>query len=526
MSDISYHKQRVPHSDGSWTMFYTVHIPADKLKFEDLHPQSSYVRQQDIARMRYARAQARGDANPHILTWTSMQTDRRASQLFPGLSYATDDGERIISANSFIAYALRKLLSEGWLQLHEYISDTYEWHIQAPKEHAVWRDRAKSLTRWLEETIHLDLYPNIEKGSYQPRIFHSFNAHQDFVRIGRCDFIRHFVQSIQRRAVFNTSHFLHEYDDLVSHHSGYGDPIGLMVAENTILRPPIYRRGCLLYDGESWTVRALSLEDIILVIPGDLKLSAAGRGSHRFCLNPKQPQPIALYTRAGHLRQRGRPLDRTPLAAGRIEYVIVNRQVVSWKQGGGLRIPQNGFVLSLQADALPAAVTDSIINDAWIEYEFADSAERIQSAIQAGPILLAGGQNVIRQAIENEEFQPSRALDGKPIIGISPVNMNLAADTVRKARTAIGIKADGDLTLAVADGCDAAWQTDLDSAGATLREVTDFLMEQGAVDALNLSGEGSSHLFVAGGLCSIPSERRGQRGVIYERMLPSIGIVD
>ena len=525
MSDIPYQKQRIHHRDGSWSMFYTVHIPADKLKFEDLHPQSSYVRQQDIARMHYARARVRGDANPHILTWTAMQTDRRASQLFPKLSYTTDDGEQIISANSFITYVLRKLLSEGWLQLHEYISDTYEWHTEVPKELTAWQARANALTRWLEETIQLDLYPNIEKGSYQPRIFHSFNVHQDFVRIGRCDFIRHFVQSLQRQAVFNTSHFLHEHDDLISHHSGYGDPVGLMVAENTILRPPLYKRGCLLYDGETWTIRTLSLADITMIIPGDLKLSADGKGGCQFHLNPKQARPIALYTRAGHLQSKGEPLNRTPLAIDRTEYVIVNRQVLSWKQGGGLRIPQNGFVLSLQANALPLRIMDSIIKDAWIEYEFTDPAERIQSAIQAGPILLSRGQSIIHQAPENEEFRASGIIDSKPIIGISPVRMNLASDTVRKARTALGIKADGSLVLAVVDGCDSAYQTDLDSAGATLQEVVDFLTQQGALDALNLSGEGSSHLFVEGGLYNIPAERRGQRGVIYERMLPSIGIV-
>ena len=66
----------------------------------------------------------------------------------------------------------------------------------------------------------------------------------------------------------------------------------------------------------------------------------------------------------------------------------------------------------------------------------------------------------------------------------------------------------------------------MDSQGVTLDEVIGILQEAGAVDALNLSGEGSSHLFVAGGLASLPSDRRGQRGVIYERMLPSIGIVN
>ena len=526
MSEIQYHKQRVPHSDGSWSMFYTLHIPADRLKFEDLHPKSSYVRQQDIARMYYARARAGGDENPHILTWTAMQTDRRASQLFPRLSYATDEGEQIISANSFITYALRVLLAAGWLQLHEYISDTYEWQIEAPAGDKIWQARAQALSRWLEETIQLDLYPNIEKGSYQPRIFHPSKVDQDFVRIGRCDFIRHFVQSLQRQAVFNTSHFLHEYDDLSSHHSGYGDPVGLMVAENTLLRPPLYQRGCLLYDGASWTIRTLSLADITLVIPGDLKLRADGKGSHQFHLNPKQAQPIALYTRAAHLEDHDQPLDRTPWAAERVEYVIVNRQVVSWKQGGGLSIPQNGFVLSLQADALPVEVMDSIIHDAWVEYEFTDPASLIQSGIQAGPILLSRGQNVIAQALENEEFCASQSRQNKRVIGISPVNMNLTADATRKARTALGIKDDGELVLVVVDGCDPACQTDLDSVGATLQEVTDFLIGQGAVDALNLSGEGSSHLFVKGGLYNTPAERRGQRGIVYERMLPSIAIVD
>ena len=76
------------------------------------------------------------------------------------------------------------------------------------------------------------------------------------------------------------------------------------------------------------------------------------------------------------------------------------------------------------------------------------------------------------------------------------------------------------------DGCNPSFRTDMDSAGATLEEVIAFLLEEGAVDALNLSGEGSSHLFVAGGLASAPSDRRGQRGVLYERMLPSIGIVN
>ena len=521
MSNIRYRKQQLQLGNGAWSMVHKVEIAADQLSFEDLHPMSSYVRQQDIARMHYARALARGEDNPHILTWTAMQTDRRASQMFPDLTYTSDDGENIISANSFITYVLRKLLSKGWLQLHEYIGDTYEWQVDIPAGNPEWQTRANAILSYFEESIQLDLYPNIERGSYRPRIFRPFDVHHNFVRIGRCDFIRHFVQNHERKVIFNTSHFLHEHDDLISHHSGHGDAIGLMVAEATVLRPPIYRRGALLYDGESWRIESISLEDISLVLPGEIKLGAGHNADSRFYLNPGEPQPISLYTRAATLREAAPPLDRTPAMEDRTEFVLVNRQVLAWKRGGELQIPQNGFVLSLQDGVLPADTVESIIDDAWVEYELAESAQPIQAGVQAGPTLLMDGVNVLAEAAAQEEFWPTQ--DGR--IGISPVRMNFSAESQRKARTAIGIKADGDLLAVVVDGCDPACKTELDGAGVTLPELTELLQSAGAVAALNLSGEGSSHLFVAGGLANTPSDRRGHEGVVFERMLPSIGIV-
>lgn len=521
---MRYEKQRVKNDDGSWSTFYRVDIPAHNLKFEDLHPMSSYIRQQDIARMHYARALARGEQNPHIMTWTAMQTDRRAEKVFPGLDY-TVYGENIISSNSFVTFVLRKLLTEGRLQLYEYISDTYDWRCEIPDGNDTWQARADAMTRWLEESIQLDLYPNIERGSYAPRLFHNIDIRRNFVRIGRCDFIRHFVQNHQRSAAFNTSHFLHEHDDLVSSHSGYGDAVGLMVSENTILRPPIYRRGCLLFDGERWDVRTMSLADITLILPGEIVLRPDDAGEYQFHLNPRETQPIAIYTRAAQLVDHSRPLDRTSSTPDRTEYTIVNRQIVSWKRAGGLHIPQNGFVLSIADNALPPDVQAKIVSDAWVEYEFANADQPVASAIQAGPILLQDGQLVLDHAPQREEFWASRELNGEHVVGITPVNMSLSSTEQRKARTALGINADGDLLLVMVDGSDPTASAETDSAGATLREIGEHLLEQGAVHALNLSGEGSSHLFIHGGLANRPSDRRGHAGVIYERMLPSIGIV-
>lgn len=526
MSDIDFNKQQLTYDDGQTTTYHIVNIPAGRLKFEDLHPQNSYVRQQDIARMHYSRAKVRGEDNPHILTWTAMQTDRRASHLFPDLNYTTDDGEQLISSNSFITYVLRKLLREGWLQLNEYISDTYEWQTTVPAQQTQWQARAAAITKWLEESIRLDLYPNAEKGTYQPRMFKSFNVYKNFVRIGRCDFIRDFVQSLERDVVFNTSHFLHEHEDLISYHSGYGDAIGLMIAEQTILRPPIYKRGCILFNGERWTIDTMSMEDITIVVPDDIYLTSDKSGTYQFHINPTDTKPIILYTRAGYIHDNGQPLDRTPLEVDRIEFVIVNRQVVSWKQGGGLRIPQNGFILSLAKDALPSEALDNLRQDAWVEYQLTNPDKKIRYGIQTGPIVMRDRQSVIDESFENEDFWASRIIDGKRVIGISPVNMNRTADTGRKARTALGIKTDGNLVLVVVDGCESGFATEYDSAGATLVELVEILQKNDAIDAINLSGAGSSHLFIDGGLLNTPSERRGKHSVVYERMLPSIGVVN
>ena len=380
MAEIQLSRERIDFEDGAWAWAHRVDIPAGQLRFEDLHPISSYVRQQDIARMHHARARARGERSPHILTWTAMQTDRRADQLFPGLSYEADDGEQIISANSFVTFVLRKLLAEGWLQLHEYLSDTYEWKVEIPAAGRAWEARAQAVLRWLEASIQLDLYPNVERGSYEPRIFAPFDARRNFVRIGRCDFVRNFVQNHERQAAFNTSHFLHEHDDLASCHSGYGDAVGLMLAEATVLRPPVYRRGALLYADGGWRIESIGLEDIELVLPGEVALGEAGAK-----VNPEDSTALALYTRAGGLRRTDRAMNRTPKASDRLEFVLVNRQVVGWKRGGDTQIPQNGFVLSAREGALPAAVCEGIIENAWVEYELRRGREGIRSGIQAGP---------------------------------------------------------------------------------------------------------------------------------------------
>ena len=101
------------------------------------------------------------------------------------------------------------------------------------------------------------------------------------------------------------------------------------------------------------------------------------------------------------------------------------------------------------------------------------------------------------------------AVTGAPrIVANGKLSLNLKAESVaesfsttRHPRTAIGVTAEGKLLLVTVDGR----QPKL-SRGASLPELAAILLAQGAVDAVNLDGGGSSACSVRGALVNSPSE--------------------
>ncbi|GAA3408368.1 phosphodiester glycosidase family protein [Paenibacillus hodogayensis] len=75
----------------------------------------------------------------------------------------------------------------------------------------------------------------------------------------------------------------------------------------------------------------------------------------------------------------------------------------------------------------------------------------------------------------------------------------------RAPRTAIGQKKDGTLIFVIIDGRQTS------SVGATLKEVQDLLLKEGAVNAGLLDGGASSELVVKGEVLTKPSSRYGER---------------
>ena len=110
--------------------------------------------------------------------------------------------------------------------------------------------------------------------------------------------------------------------------------------------------------------------------------------------------------------------------------------------------------------------------------------------LQAGPLLVAGGQGVVADGEDSEGFAAAaHQFDSDITSGRFP-------------RAALAIA--GERLLAVA--CDGRTQRD---AGMTVVELADALMTLGATDALNLDGGGSASLVHAGRLRNRPREEHG-----------------
>ncbi|HHW49587.1 MAG TPA: exopolysaccharide biosynthesis protein [Clostridiaceae bacterium] len=102
---------------------------------------------------------------------------------------------------------------------------------------------------------------------------------------------------------------------------------------------------------------------------------------------------------------------------------------------------------------------------------------------------------------EGVSFGPPLIVNGKPTITKGDGGWGIAP------RTAIGQRRNGEVLLLVIDG------RNLNSFGATLKEVQDILLEYGAVNAANLDGGSSTTMYFNGRVINSPSDKLGERAV-------------
>jgi exopolysaccharide biosynthesis protein len=178
------------------------------------------------------------------------------------------------------------------------------------------------------------------------------------------------------------------------------------------------------------------------------------------------------------------------------EALVRDGRVVDIRDGeGSTRIPSNGFVLSatgtarswMRANLRPGTVVTVATGLVPVNRSTTNVWKDAEDILGAGPKLVTAGRIDITSS--REKMAP-------------------AFRSTRHPRTAIASLADGRVLLLVVDG-----RQPLLSAGMSLDELARFLLDQDAVEAINLDGGGSTTMVVKGDVVNHPSDPTGERRV-------------
>jgi hypothetical protein len=206
---------------------------------------------------------------------------------------------------------------------------------------------------------------------------------------------------------------------------------------------------------------------------------------------PPGPDSLALYNRfAG---------AATPVDTGAVEAVL---RVLAPAAAAGDTV--RGVVLRI--DTLPAGAAmasgEVVLSGrgrgaAWVRRLAAGDTV-------AWALPFAGAPGRVRELVGGF---PLLLRDGEPVLHRVPA-IRPAFATQRHPRSAVALRADGAVLLVAVDGRQPGH-----SAGMTLPELTELLVELGATDALNLDGGGSTTLVLRSRIVNRPSEGSGERPV-------------
>lgn len=160
---------------------------------------------------------------------------------------------------------------------------------------------------------------------------------------------------------------------------------------------------------------------------------------------------------------------------------IVSNDIITGIAHGNAVIPPGAVVLSAHGSNEKALASLKVGDNIKIIQTLGPVWDKTTYAIGAGPRLIKSNSVFITSKVE--EFPPDITVG-------------------RASRTAVGVTKDGHVLLTVVDG---RQQT---SIGMTLLELALFMQEQGAVDAMNFDGGGSSEMVIKGKVMNKPSDGR------------------
>lgn len=247
-----------------------------------------------------------------------------------------------------------------------------------------------------------------------------------------------------------------------------GKPLGTLLIDKELVSSPIYDRTAFILTDDNQAFIDNILINCYFLTPNGIRYNITGVNQGR------GNNSVILYTPVWG--------DRTGTGTDGIELVISNSTVKEINIGNST-IPQDSYVLSLSGPAAQFLTENLKVGDKIDDHikiiPYSTSPKSILHMISGGPRLVKNGMVYVSKY--EERFRSDIA-------------------EARAARTAVGITKDNKILLATVDGLPRQKnnRSDKSSIGMTLEELSNLMINLGAVEAMNLDGGSSTTMWIDG----------------------------
>lgn len=263
--------------------------------------------------------------------------------------------------------------------------------------------------------------------------------------------------------------------------SAIGDVVGMQCSSALMRTPPQLGMPALVQTAGEWSVIRPCEDQAELVVNGMLKLTTSSdRGR--------------LYFR------RSTPGYRSPTEPGATHFAVVGLEIVAWKKGGDLIVPQAGTVISSQ----DAELTELLSERPALKWQLRDVA--LQFACQCGPLLVDDGRPT------DVEKEMSLFRLGSRAEFQAPITFHIHEQEERN-RTALGVMRDGRCASLVVEM-------------VTLQTLSEIASEIGFRLCIGMDGGGSSQMFHRGGAIATSEGHRAERFGQWDRLVPLAVLIE
>ena len=249
----------------------------------------------------------------------------------------------------------------------------------------------------------------------------------------------------------------------------FGDLVGWFVTDGVELSPPIFNRAALIVT-EDGRIHIRKVVITHMVIGGK-------RVTWEAVNQPRDGGKTVLYNSLWGFE--------TEPDADYVDVSIIKGRIHEIREGGGVRIPLLGFVLSIPREEAKNLLAGLQAGDKIeLGNNFPAHLGKVKEAMACGPQLVRDGQ--VDLDFEFEDF-------GEKDSTVVPFSLTRAVDTFRTARSFVML-ANGKLILGAVSGTYFGSGEPRVSLGMTFGELAQLALDLGAEQAIALDGGGSSSL--------------------------------